>query len=261
MSLDVSTSIFASNTEELSAPMMKFASLLTSLLKTKMLLTAVVSVVVVGGVAAAASTPNGQNIVHTITGTTTLDQNSVHTTTVPVVATSQASTSAQSQQNNVDHQDSQNKQSNVTRQDTGNNTYNAASLASACSSFSQAQQSATVLNVDSKSDAALAICELHQGTFKGTTPAGADVSTNRVFGYDEIGQLLTYAQYLAKHDNAKLTSSNTRSYLAAALQNCGVSPLMTCLKKSSGCWPCPRNSYRWRRCNSYAGRSCFPRPS
>ncbi len=75
-----------------------------------------------------------------------------------------------------------------------------------------------------------AICSLHQGTFKGTTPGGVSVSSHRVFGYGEIADLLTYAQFLATHDNATLTSDNPRSYLAEALQRCGTTPLETCLK-------------------------------
>ncbi|HEX3643527.1 MAG TPA: hypothetical protein VHV10_19750, partial [Ktedonobacteraceae bacterium] len=40
---------------------------------------------------------------------------------------------------------------------------------------------------------------------------------------------------LASHDQAntagKLTSSNARAYLAAALQSCGTTPLATCVKE------------------------------
>ena len=89
------------------------------------------------------------------------------------------------------------------------------------------------LSLDTTSDAVQAICSLHQGTFKGTTPSGAAVSSSRVFGYGEINELLTYAQYLATHDTTNaggtLTSENARSYLAEALQNCGPTALESCL--------------------------------
>jgi len=78
------------------------------------------------------------------------------------------------------------------------------------------------------------VCALHQGTFTGTTPNGAAVASKRVFGYGEIDQLLTYAQFLASHDTAnaggKLTSANARGFLAEAVQSCGTTPLVTCLK-------------------------------
>jgi len=105
-----------------------------------------------------------------------------------------------------------------------------------CPGLPEAQQLANKfsLSTDSTSDDIQAICSLHQGTFKGTTSSGATASSNRVFGYGEIDELLTYAQYLATHDKAntsgKLTSSNTRGYLAEALQNCGTTLLEVCLK-------------------------------
>ncbi len=76
------------------------------------------------------------------------------------------------------------------------------------------------------------MCALHRGSFVGTTPAGASVSSQQVFGYGEIEKLLTYAQFLVTHAkaNEKLTDRDARSYLALALQNCGTTPLETCLK-------------------------------
>src|SRR5579863_8847772 len=89
------------------------------------------------------------------------------------------------------------------------------------------------LSTDSAGDAVQALCALHQGTFKGTTPGGTTVTSSRVFGYGEIEMLLTAAQVLASHDTAnaggKLTSSTVRSYLAQALQGCGSTALETCL--------------------------------
>lgn len=89
------------------------------------------------------------------------------------------------------------------------------------------------LSTSSTSDAIQAICDLHQGTFKGTTSAGVAVTSSHVYGYGEIAMLLTYARYLAAHDTAntggKLTDTNARSYLAQALHSCAATPLMTCL--------------------------------
>jgi hypothetical protein len=90
------------------------------------------------------------------------------------------------------------------------------------------------LSTDNQGDAIKAICALHQGTFTGTTSAGISVKASRVYGYGEIDQLLTYAQYLASHDTTSpggnLSDTNVSSYLAAALQSCGTSPLATCLQ-------------------------------
>lgn len=90
------------------------------------------------------------------------------------------------------------------------------------------------LSTASQGNAVKAICTLHQDTFKGTTSSGITITASRVYGYGEIDQLLTYAQYLTSHDKAniggKLTDTNVSSYLAAALHSCGTSPLETCLK-------------------------------
>jgi hypothetical protein len=90
------------------------------------------------------------------------------------------------------------------------------------------------LSTASTSDAVQAICELHRGTFKGTTPAGVSVTSSHVFGYGDIAMLLVYARYLAAHNAAntggKLTTTNARGYLAQALNSCAATPLMACLK-------------------------------
>ncbi|HEU5197987.1 MAG TPA: hypothetical protein VFU32_00030 [Ktedonobacterales bacterium] len=90
------------------------------------------------------------------------------------------------------------------------------------------------LSSENQSSAVQAICALHSGTFKGTTPGGSAISSSRLYGYGEIDQLLTYARYLATHDKANSTSSltdgNVESYLAEALQSCGSSPIEQCLK-------------------------------
>ncbi len=178
-----------------------------SLLKGKLLVAVLVSVTVAGGVTAvAAATPVGQSIVHTITG-----------------SKSQSETSVSVRQ----HEDP----SNRSTPDAGNHQ-------NTCPGLPEAQQLATKfsLNTGSTSDDILAICALHQGTFKGTTSSGTTASSSRVFGYGEIEDLLTYAQYLAAHDTAntssKLTSDNLRGYLADALQKCGTTPLEICLKNN-----------------------------
>jgi hypothetical protein len=69
---------------------------------------------------------------------------------------------------------------------------------SACPGLSEAQNLATNyhLKTASQGEAVKAICALHQGTFKGVTSGGVTVTASRVYGYGEIDQLLTYAQYV-----------------------------------------------------------------
>lgn len=167
---------------------------LLHLLKGKLLVALLAGVAVVGGGVAFAATPAGQQALHTIT-------TSAHATVTPGAA-------------GQDHH-------------TQNN---------ACAGQADAQHLAAQfsLSAASDSDAVQAICALHAGAFKGTIPGGNAVSSSRVFGYGEIEQLLTYAQYLASHDQSnqdgKLTTANARGYLAEALQNCGTTPLETCLQ-------------------------------
>src|SRR6266699_1091186 len=88
-------------------PMMKLARLFAHVLKTKVLLTTLVSVAVVGGVtAAAASSPSGQNLVHTMTGTATqyIHQSSAHSPTRTAVATAQTTREVHAQQKDADRQ-------------------------------------------------------------------------------------------------------------------------------------------------------------
>ena len=175
---------------------------LFTLLKGKLLVAVVTSVVLVGGVTVAfAATPVGHTVVQSLT-------NERPATT----ATATHSTKHGGQDTGKSNQDR-----------------------SACPGLSDAQNLATSyhLSTDSQGDAVKAICALHQGTFKGTTSVGATVTASRVYGYGEIDQLLTYAQYLASQDKTnaggKLSDTNVSSYLAAALKSCGASPLETCL--------------------------------
>jgi hypothetical protein len=167
---------------------------LLHLLKGKLLVVFLAGVAVVGGGVAFAATPAGQQALHTITA-------SAHASVTPGAA-------------GQDHRNQNN----------------------ACAGQADAQRLAAqfALSAASDSDAVQAICALHAGTFKGTIPGGSAVSSSRVFGYGEIEQLLTYSQYLASHDQSnqdgKLTTANARGYLAEALQNCGTTPLETCLQ-------------------------------
>jgi hypothetical protein len=173
------------------------------LLKAKALIAIVAGVLLVGGATAAfASTSAGQNVVRSL----------VHgPSTVTARSTQEANHNGQ----------------NTGKSNQDRNT---------CPGLSDAQNLATKyhLSTASQGDAVKAICALHQGTFKGTSSSGVTVAATRVYGYGEIDQLLTYAQYLASHDKAnaggKLTDTNVSSYLAAALHSCGTSPLETCLK-------------------------------
>lgn len=161
--------------------------------------------IVAGATAVFAATPVGQRLVHTMTG-------SAHAMATPDVAR---------HENNHQHA--------THHQASHGHTRN-------CPGLPDAQQLAMQfsLSADSQSDDIQAMCSLHQGTFTGTTPNHISVSSNRIFGYGEIDALLTYAQYLAGHEKVmaggKLTSSDARSYLAAAVQSCSTTPLVTCLK-------------------------------
>jgi hypothetical protein len=182
---------------------------IVSLLKGKFLVAVLVSVAVAGGVTAvAAATPVGQSIVHTITGSKSESDTSVSV--------------------------SQHEDPSTTGSPTTGSTPDGHQ--NTCPGLPEVQQLAAKFSLDTgnTSDDVLALCALHLGTFKGTTSSGATASSSRVFGYGEIEDLLTYAQYLAAHDTAntssKLTSDNLRGYLADALQKCGTTPLEICLK-------------------------------
>ncbi len=205
---------------------MKFVRLLQG----KLIVIALVSVAVVGGATAFAATSAGRGLVHAITG-------QAHATATPDVES----------HGNNHHADNSNK-----------NT---------CPGLPDAQQLATqfALSAASTSDDIQALCALHQGTFTGTTPNGTSVSSKRVFGYGEIDQLLTYAQFLAGQEKAnaggKLTSANARGLLAEAVQSCGTTPLMTCLKTNiSGFQPGNGNDTSHGDGNSHGKPSSTPTP-
>lgn len=78
-----------------------------------------------------------------------------------------------------------------------------------------------------------AVCALHAGTFKGTTPKGAAVSSTQKFRFREIVQLFVLARSLAMKDGVKLNDTNVVSYLAAAVQTCSTfSSTAACLKST-----------------------------
>ena len=168
---------------------------IVALLKAKLVVVVITGVVLVGGATAVlAATPAGQQVLHAAS-------NAARVTKTPDV-----------------DQHSQKGQANT------------------CAGLADAQNLAAKysLSSDSQSSAVQAICALHSGSFKGTAPGDSPVSSSRVFGYGEIDQLLTYAQYLATHDKANtlgnLADENVQSYLAEALKSCGTSPLEQCLK-------------------------------
>src|SRR6266699_3159851 len=185
---------------------MRLRTLLNGLLKGKLLLMALVSLAVFGGaVAMAATTSGGQSVFHALVGSTS-------TTSAPDKPSPTHGTGGEATP-----------------------TPGANSHAANCPGLPEAQNLAASFSLGTAStgDDIQAICSLHQGTFKGTAPSGATVASSQVFGYGEINDLLTYAQYLATHDTANaagtLTSDNARSHLAEALQNCGTTALESCL--------------------------------
>src|SRR6266568_472277 len=174
------------------------------LFKGKLIVVALVSVAVVGGATAFAATSAGQGLVHALTG-------QGHAPATPEV------------ESHGNHLQANNHQADKSNKNT-------------CPGLPDAQRLATqfALSTANTGDDIQALCALHRGAFTGTIPNGASVSSKRVFGYGEIDQLLTYAQFLAGQDKAnaggKLTSANARSFLAEAVQSCGTTPLVTCLK-------------------------------
>jgi hypothetical protein len=205
------------------------------LLKGKLIVVVLVSLAVVGGATAFAATSAGQDMVHAISSQS-------HTAGTP---------KGESHGNNL--------QTNNHRAD--NNSKNS------CPGLPDAQRLASqfALSTDSTSEDIQALCALHQGTFTGTTPNGASVSSKRVFGYGEIDQLLTYAQFLAGQDTAnaggKLTTANSWGFLAEAIQSCSTTPLMTCLKTDiSGFQPANSNDTNHGVGNGHGKPSITPTP-
>ena len=206
------------------------------LLRGKLVVVALVSMAIVGGATVAfAATPVGQGLVHSISGQ----------------AHAPAMQDRDSHGNNLH---AHNHLADKSKKNT-------------CPGFPDAQRLATqfALSTANTSDDIQALCALHQGTFTGTTLNGASVSSKRVFGYGEIDQLLTYAQFLAGQDKAnaggKLTSDNARGFLAEAVQSCGTTPLVTCLKTNiPGFQPANGNDTSHGNGNGYGKPSITPTP-
>lgn len=177
---------------------------LFAFLQGKLLVTIAAGTLLVGGATAAfAATPAGQNVMQSLTH--------AHAT-MTVTATQAAHHSDQDNTSGQDH--------------------------SACPGMTDAQDLASDfhLSTSAQGTAVMAICALHKGAFKGTMSTGTTVTSSRVFGFGEIDQLLTYAQFLAAHDTTntggQLTDANVDGFLAAALHSCGSMPLEVCLKQN-----------------------------
>ncbi len=200
---------------------MSLGRIIVSLLKGKALAVIGTSIVLTGGVTAVmAATPTGQHLIQTV----------VPTQSATLTATSHKDDlDSSSHRNSTSHTDNQDGSSHPNATVTDHNN--------PCPGLADAQRLAAnfSLNTAAGSGDIDAICTLHTGTFKGTVPNGQVVLSRQVLGYGEINQLLTYAQDLASHDQAnttgKLTSGNVRFYLAAVLQHCGTTPLVTCVKE------------------------------
>jgi hypothetical protein len=175
---------------------------LLALLQTKAVVTIVASVLLVGGATAAfAATPAGQTVVQSFAH--------AHPTGTAVATHGSASDqngSAQGQK--------------------------------ACPGLTDAQKLATNYHLSTTSNGAAvtAICALHEGNFAGMTTAGVKVTVSRVYGYGEINQLLTLAQYMASHGSAStggaLSDTTVSNLLADALHTCASMPTESCLVKN-----------------------------
>jgi hypothetical protein len=195
---------------------MGLSSVLASLFKGKIVAVVLVGTAVVGGgTVAMAATPAGQNIVHHMTIAKTATPTGHKGNGDQGAGKSDAESHGKGQAQGKGQKNDHDQQ---------------------CAGMPEVQRLATKfsLSTDSKSDDVQALCLLHDGGFKGTTTGGASVSTSTVYGYGQIDQILTYAQFLANHDkgnaDGKLTSNNVRTYLADALNNCGKTPLEACVK-------------------------------
>jgi hypothetical protein len=184
---------------------MKIVTVLSTLVKGKVLITALVGAALLGGTGIAmAATPTGNDLVQHITG--------VHAT--------------------VTHTHQANKKVN---DGTATPTANASGQnqkggPNPCPGLPEAQKLAAkfALSTDVKNSSMQVICTLHDGTFQGTVD-GKSVTTNHALGYGEIDQLLTYAQMLAKKNNETLTDGNVLNFVAMALKNCGSTAVAACV--------------------------------
>jgi len=188
----------------------RIISTLSTLLKGKVLAAILVGVFVAGGsVAVMAATPMGQNAVPP-TSNTAKAAVTAHPTTEP------------RQEDKGQNDDGADKDSKNT---TNNQT-------TGCPALPQIQQLASEfgLSTAATSNTIKTICALHDGTFKGTTSAGAAVSSTRVFGVGEIEALLALSKFTATHSGTNMTDANVQTLLANVLQQCGSKSLIDCVK-------------------------------
>ncbi len=184
---------------------MGIGSLLGHLLKGKVLAATAAGALLVGGTTVTlAATSTGQTLIHTITGAHEVSSTGQHS------SQSQHADTAQANKKDTTADDHQKE----------------------CPGLPEAQKLAAAfsLSTDPTSNGIQVICALHEGTFHGKTANGSAVSSDHVFGYGEIDQLLTVTQQKA---NGKLTESNVSTSLAEALESCGTTPLVACLKNTT----------------------------
>jgi len=210
---------------------MNILSALGSLVKGKVLVTALVGAALVGGGGVAlASTPPGHTFVDHLTG--------MHATVTPThyadrdrkgtaTACEKDDTDDSNQANGADKDT---KATSTVTATATTCTKNEQANSKPCPGLPDTQQLATKFSLsnDSKSSVIQLICSLHNGTFQGTVD-GKRVTINHPLGYGEIAQLLAYAQSLAKKNNQKLTDSNVLSYVATALKNCASTTVEACV--------------------------------
>ena len=176
-----------------------------TLLKSKVLLVALMGILVIGGTTAA------------LAATDVLRQQGTHAPTLvhlsptATARTGQRSDDDQEGDNDIDEQ--------------GQNCSNQEDLQDFLQHFH--------LAATKNSAAVQAVCALQAGTFKGTTPKGVAVSSTHTFRSGEIVQLFVLAQFLAMKDGVKLNDTNLASYLASAVHTCSAfSSTATCLKNT-----------------------------
>ncbi|BCL82241.1 hypothetical protein ccbrp13_47060 [Ktedonobacteria bacterium brp13] len=173
------------------------------LVKGKALVAAIVGAVLLGGMGIAlAATPAGHTLVQNIVG--------VHATVSPT-------------------QESHQKDAHPATATAAANKHGQNGNAPACAGLPAAQQLATKFSLSAASNgsAMQVICALHDASFQGTVD-GKRVTTHQALGYEEIDQLLTYAQSLAAKKGEKLTTSNVQMYVATALNTCGSTSVALC---------------------------------
>jgi hypothetical protein len=179
-----------------------------STLKGKALAAILVSLFVAGGSVAVMAAPMGQNAIH------------------PTSNTAKAAATAHPTEPRQEDKGANDDGAGKNDKDTTNNQ------ATGCPALPAVQQLATEfgLSTAATSNAIKTICALHDGAFKGTTSAGAAVSSSRVFGLGEIEALLALSKFTAAHSGTTMTDANVQTLLANVLQQCGSKSMIDCVK-------------------------------